>query len=412
MYLHYQKAGGRPKGCFPAFEVNMYYIIFGVCLICITPMRRYFLLCTTLTTLIACNNNNPTEEGAPQRWESTALNEAKQTTEDSTADEEPKKTVYVDSFRIEMDSLLKADIDLPPIYSHEIISANHESTEKFAKLAGASGGRMRVVVNSSLVAKEVVHTINTVSAPKSDLVLLIDKTGSMLDDIENVKQSLGQILDTIKKYKGTRVAVAVYGDKIADGKSWFDFREFGTDYIAAASYITGIHVNGGGDWPESAYEAIMEVLEQPFWQSAKKRNIILVGDAPPIEKPRGEFALNDIVAKAREGKTVMNFYPIIITPEVRAARVNPVDIVKYQPLKLTSSLYPNPTRGHIDIGFQENGTYYIEIYNVAGEMIVSEEKYGISWGKDLGDDLPNGMYIARVIDKNHHYELLKFVLER
>lgn len=375
-------------------------------------MKRYILVCLSFICLLACKNDTPEEGSAQQQWEPRPETEQQQREEDGPTEEEPQKTAYVDSFRIEMDSLLKAEIALPPIYAFEIISANQESTEKFAKLAGASGGKMRVVVNSSVVAKEVVHTINTVSAPKSDLVLLIDKTGSMYDDIENVKQALGQIIDTLKKYKGTRVAVAVYGDKFFDGKRWFDFRDFGTDYVSAASYITDIEVRGGGDWPESAYEAIMEVLEQPFWTSTKKRNIILVGDAPPVEPPRGKYTLNDIVAKARAGKTVMNFYPIIITPEVRTARVNPEVTAKYQPLKLTTNLYPNPTKGHIDIGFQENGTYYIEIYSVAGEMIVSEETYGISWGKDLGDDLANGMYIARVIDKNHQYELLKFVLQR
>ncbi len=64
----------------------------------------------------------------------------------------------------------------------------------------------------------------------------------------------------------------------------------------------------------------------------------------------------------------------------------------------------------MNAGLEENGTYYIEVYNAAGEMVVSEEFYGLSWSKDLSAQ-PNGMYILRVINKDHKFEVLRFIIQ-
>ncbi len=370
-------------------------------------MTKYPLLLAGIATLSSCNFNRPAVE-LPIVLDTAIAPPAKIpviNTPPAPADTTP----YVDSFAIQMDSLMTANIVLPPIYRHEILSSNDQATQKFSTLAQASRGKMRVLVNAGLVAQEVMHTVNTVSVPGSDLLLLIDKTTSMADDIEYVKEAAAQIVDSVRKHSDTRLAVALYGDKTADGMGWYHFKNFETDYDAAQAFISGITVEGGGAyWEESVYEAIMESLEQPFWESARKRNIILIGDAPPFEKPTSNYSLADVISKAKAGNTVMNFYPIIITPTVEQARVSPAEVQKYKPVKLATALYPNPSVGRIDVGFEENGTYYMEIYDATGQVVVSEETYGISWGKNL--NVPDGMYILRIINQNHKFELIKFIV--
>lgn len=337
--------------------------------------------------------------------------QAEEPTNTDTATETESQHEYVDSFKIQMDSLMAADIKLPPIYKHDIITANEHSVSKFTNLATATGGNIKILVNSELVAKEVIHTINTISQQKSDLLLLIDKTGSMGGDIACIKHSLSQIIDTIKKYKGTRLAIAMYGDKNADVMKWYSFKNFETNYEEARQYLNSIKVEGGGDWPESVYDAIMKSFEQDFWKSEKKRNIILVGDAPPLERPLSDYGLSEVIAKSKQGGVIMNFYPIIITPAAEDAKVETSEVATYKPTKLTTSLYPNPCKGTVNVGFEENDTYYVEVYNASGQVVVSEEAYGISWTKDLGN-VPDGMYIARVINSAHKFELIKFILQR
>jgi len=319
-------------------------------------------------------------------------------------------TDYVDSFRLVVDSLLKTDIKLPPIYYHDIVCSNDSSVSKFSMLSKATNGKMRILVNSNLVAKELMSTIDGAAKPQSDLLLLIDKTGSMYQDIAIIRQGLAQILDTIKKFKGVRLAVAFYGDKNVD-YTWYNFKNFETKYDDAQQMINEVEVKGGGDWPESVYDAVMKSMDQDFWQSKVKRNIIIIGDAPPLEKPRSQYTLQEVIARAKQDKLIMNFYPIIITPTAQAAKLEPEELVSYQPAKMVSLLYPNPCKGTVNIGFEDCGEYYIEIFDAAGSEVVSESVFGLHWTKDLGD-IKNGVYIARVINKIHKYEVVKFVLNR
>lgn len=370
-------------------------------------VKKYLLFISTVA-MISCNFHPEPGANQPVVFEKrpTQSEPAEQ-----TAEEVPDTTQqeYIDSFKVKMDSLMTAKITLPPIYKYEIVSGNNESAAKFSELAKLSSGRMKVLVNSDLVAKELEHTINTISVPRSDLLLLIDKTGSMRGDVDVIKQSLSQIIDTVKKYKNTRLAVAFYGDKNSDGMNWFCFRDFETDYSAAQDYINSITVGGGGDWPESVYDAVMKCMDQGFWQSTKKRNVIIIGDAPPLEKPLSDYSIEDIIARAKSSGTVMNFYPIIITPTVEAAKVEPTDLQTYQPLQLSSSVYPNPCKDVINVGFEKCDKYYIEIYDAAGQEIASEETYGLHWSKNLAD-VPNGFYIMRIIDPSHKFELVKFIV--
>lgn len=375
-------------------------------------MAKLYLAIILVITLTSCKfDQQPGEQEQPIPYSKTSEQQQAADMQDTTVEmESGNQRPYVDSFQIEMDSLMDAKIELPPIYKHEIIVSNDKAAAKFTDLAKAMGGKVRILVNSDMVANEVAHTINTISKPQSDLLLLIDRTGSMGGDIASIKHSLWQIIDTIKKYKGTRLAVATYGDKNVDGEmTWYTFKNFETNYAAATQYINHLTVTGGGDWPESVYDAVMKSFDNEFWQSATKRNIVLIGDAPPLEKPLSNYTLNEVIAASRKGGVIMNFYPIIVTPAAEVATVEKSEVASYQSIKLTTSLYPNPSKGIVNIGFEENDTYYIEIYNAAGQAIVSQEAYGISWTKDLSDQ-PDGMYIARIINPAHKFELQKFIL--
>ena len=288
-------------------------------------MHCKFLLFLLIVALVGCNSD--TRTGGQHVKRAAAAEDKMQASgsPDDTAmaqleegsEEEDSVKAHVDSFRMYCATMMTAKINLPPVYQHEIFEANDEATEKFDKLSKACNGRMKILVNSGAVVKELEETIKAVSVNQSDLLILLDRTGSMEDDMENVKKGIHEIIDTIKRNKGTRLAIAIYGDKNWDWKdTWFRFRNFETDYDAAARYVDSVHVVGNMDWPESVYDAVVKSMESDFWKSTKKRNIILVGDAPPQEKPLSDYSLDEVIAKARQLKVKMNFYPIIIMPEI------------------------------------------------------------------------------------------------
>ena len=374
-------------------------------------LRWNFLLLIVVALFCGCQSNS---DHAAKRVQIAAAEKQPELTpevpeEDSHAEEDSVES-QVDSFKVYCAEMMKTKVELPPVYQHEIFEENDEATGKFSQLSKACNGRMKVLVNSSAVVSELESTIKAASVRESDLVILIDRTYSMHDHVDKVKEGIDQIIDTLKKYKGTRLAIATYGDKNYEGNWWFKFKNFETDYSGAAQYVRDIRIIGNPDWPESVYDAVMRCIESDFWQSKKKCNIILVGDAPPQEKPLSDYSLDDVIKASRNRKVRMNFYPILILPDIKQVRLSEEDKEKYHEVTSNTKLYPNPCRGTLNLAMENTSTYYLELYDMSGNIVMNEEYFGITWSKDLSN-MPNGVYILRVINKDHTFELFKFVLQ-
>jgi hypothetical protein len=139
--------------------------------------------------------------------------------------------------------------------------------------------------------------------------------------------------------------------------------------------------------------------------------MILVGDAPPLEKPLSDYTMADVIKKAKEGAVMMNFYPIIVIPAVDSVKLPPEEISKYHEGKISATLSPNPTSDYINVGFEFSDRYFIELYDMAGKLHHSESFFGVFWNRSIGN-LPDGMYILRITNANKEYESFKFVVHK
>ncbi|THB66111.1 MAG: hypothetical protein D6B26_03135, partial [Spirochaetaceae bacterium] len=68
---------------------------------------------------------------------------------------------------------------------------------------------------------------------------------------------------------------------------------------------------GGRDIPEAVYEGLFAALAGYEWQ-AEHRKIILVGDAPPHPRPRGNIDAEMVYAAAKE--YAVEIQPILVAP--------------------------------------------------------------------------------------------------
>lgn len=311
-----------------------------------------------------------------------------------------------DSVTVILDSLHKTSIYIPPLYDKEIFDS--ATTAKFFELAKSTHGELKLLVNSKLISTEIVNILKSNAQNNADLLILIDKTGSMVDDIANVKDGLGQIIDVLKTFNNVRLGIALYGDKNEDGPDWFSFRNFEINYNSAKEFINEIEVTAGGDFPESVYEGFFKACEQNFWKSENKRMIILIGDAPPLEKPLSKYEIADLITKAKENKIKMNFYPIVVTQALIETLNNP-DVKTFEKEKIIPSVFPNPVSTTINIALATSDIYSIEIFNAAGILVLSDKFSGNLWKRDLSS-LQNGAYIARVIRQDKKYETVKFIV--
>jgi hypothetical protein len=311
-----------------------------------------------------------------------------------------------DSIMIVFDSLMELKVEIPQLIDSTFISM--ECLEQFNKLARETGGNLKVISSSKFVAKIIGEIIETYALDNTDFMIIIDKTSSMADDLDNIKIGLNQILEAIKSKQNIRLSVSTYGDKNIDGPLWYDFQNFETDFEGTMKFIENIQMTHGGDFPESVYDGIYEAFQEGFWISDSKRIVILLGDAPSLDSTLSTHNEEEIIALAKQDEINMNFYPIVLSPYDGTFGFG---VPKMQNLTFIESVYPNPTNGPLNVRLNQFGTFTLELFNQNGELIVQETISSDKYTTELYD-YPSGLYILRIWDENKNYDTRKIILNK
>lgn len=184
---------------------------------------------------------------------------------------------------------IRSPADMKMLIRLPLIDMNGSAVNQFMTLSTIPG-------EGSLLAPLVI-TNDKPQASSLDFVFAIDSTGSMWDDIDAVKSSSIELVDTLLTDIPTaRIAVIDYKDipqspfgEPAD----YPFRvltDFSTDRDAIVAAIQGLSAGGGADMPESVYSALMGALQGTqdhlghslgAWRDDAEKVILLLGDAPP-----------------------------------------------------------------------------------------------------------------------------------
>jgi Mg-chelatase subunit ChlD len=134
--------------------------------------------------------------------------------------------------------------------------------------------------------REVAVTLDTASHSGRvalDIMFVIDATGSMGDEIEQLKANMVSISDQLAKLPSrpdVRFATTVFRDRgDAFVTRTFDFT---SDVEAFQSALRAVQADGGGDTPESVNAALHDAIHKPAWRGGQTVSLaFLVGDAAP-----------------------------------------------------------------------------------------------------------------------------------
>jgi Mg-chelatase subunit ChlD len=130
-----------------------------------------------------------------------------------------------------------------------------------------------------------------------DLVVCLDTTESMSNDIDGVKKDLLPMLrDSISGYPSFRIGLVLYKDYFEEYLA--ESSEFTSDLAAFDDRVQRIKVRGGADIPEAVNEALY-AAETGYPWSAEERLIVLIGDAPAHPLPRGKISEADVKRTAK-----------------------------------------------------------------------------------------------------------------
>lgn len=120
------------------------------------------------------------------------------------------------------------------------------------------------------------------AARSLDLMLMVDTTGSMGDELEYLKVELADMVGRIAGSDETlsiRVSVNFYRDEGDEYiVKYFDFR---TDINECIAQIKEQYAMGGGDWPEAVHTALENAVTGHQWRDDAVKICFLVLDAPP-----------------------------------------------------------------------------------------------------------------------------------
>jgi uncharacterized protein YegL len=117
---------------------------------------------------------------------------------------------------------------------------------------------------------------------KVDVLFLLDTTGSMGDEIDQLKGTIRTVADRLTSLPSNpdlRLGMTKYRD-IGDAYLT-NTTDFTSDINAFSQTLNAAKADGGGDTPEAVDEALASALSEPSWRSDSIQLIFLVADAGP-----------------------------------------------------------------------------------------------------------------------------------
>lgn len=176
------------------------------------------------------------------------------------------------------------------------------------------------------IVDDIMNSIYAINPKrKADIVFAIDATGSMKDDINELKEKwLPVLADGLKEFEDVRLGLVFYrdyGDNFYSKGLPVKYYDFTSDVNAFMKNIRLLRIlgNEGGDIPEAVYEALFASIEFFQWREDASKKVILVGDAEPHSTPRksGKYSKQLIEKLSKEKQIEIN---AIITPDDKERR--------------------------------------------------------------------------------------------
>ena len=150
---------------------------------------------------------------------------------------------------------------------------------------------------------------NNMGTAGTDVVFVLDTTGSMMSYIDQMKTFIRNYSSKIKEMNG-RVGLVVYRDA-GDEYTAEKLSDLQSDTTDLLNQLDRVTVDGGGDDPEAALHASMVAMNEMKWQKGATKAIILLTDAGYHEPDKVDGSTLAAVAKRSLEIDPVNIYPVV-----------------------------------------------------------------------------------------------------
>lgn len=160
-----------------------------------------------------------------------------------------------------------------------------EAVDAFRSISEKGNGGALYSSGEADILEKLDRVLDSVRGKTVELVLAIDTTESMANDLAALKAMLPPLVSKhAARCESFRLGFVYYRDYFEEYLTRIVQFKDGAD--AVGQELQRIRVNGGRDIPEAVFEALYAGVTGFEWQ-ADERLVVLIGDAPPHPKPRG-----------------------------------------------------------------------------------------------------------------------------
>ena len=179
-----------------------------------------------------------------------------------------------------------------------------DTVDNYEEIAAEGDGTATYSPGEEDIPEQIVELVRSAEGETLDLVLAVDTTESMRDDVSFLQERLVSLLEEeVERFNETRIGMVYYRDYMEEYLTRYE--GFQSDLGVVQTAMDRIRVAGGRDIPEAVHEALYVALDSFPWES-EARMVILVGDAPPHPRPRGGVTKEMVYEMAREKGVKLN----------------------------------------------------------------------------------------------------------
>lgn len=195
----------------------------------------------------------------------------------------------------------------------------------FFGAAGAAGCLIGALLGEPLYS--IIDALQS-RGPKVDVLFVLDATASMQPQIDGVRKGITDFAKQLsERGLDERVGLVAFRDeKEGEQPQVLEFGNdcFTSEYSAFQRAVSGVRADGGGDQPESSYDAVRLAARQPFRKDAT-RVLLLITDAPPHIPDRNTQSVGEVQAELKKSE-IQQLHIV----------VNARDLQDYAPLQQAS----------------------------------------------------------------------------
>ncbi len=280
---------------------------------------------------------------------------------------------------------------ITPLFDKTIY--NKLAVSYFSALSDSLHGRSYFADNSNEVMLSIMEILTSRINEGTDIVFLIDKTGSMDDDISMVKNNLNMIMDYLSHFNNVKIGMAFYGDKNYHYDLWYNKINLTTNTNDIRRFMETYSTIGNPDVAESVNDGIVKTVEEMNWTPNNRRLMLVIGDAQSQSPPYSNYNQTQVIHKCDSMNVKFNLYPIILSSK----QIDIETIYKNQDFV---NVYPNPANDYCHLKLSGLETTYYEIKDLTGRNIISANANGSDITIPVFN-LPNGNYLIQVFNNDY-----------